>query len=116
MKARLPVFTAKERRAMEDEINRQTAQNVKNMSVDLQALVLWELHAQLGFGKKRLLRFQKKFLPMIQELQRFYEVRSANDTDFICKYKLKQEVGIDVEELDAMFQFQVVMKRGETNG
>jgi hypothetical protein len=112
MNARLPVLTAKERRAMEDEINRQTAQNVKKLSADLQALVLWQLHEQLGFGKRRLLRFQKSFAPMLQELQRFYEVRSAHDTDFICKYKLKQEVGIDVEELDEMFQFNVVMRKG----
>jgi hypothetical protein len=111
MKARLPLsLTNKERKALEDEIDRQMARNVKNLSVDLQALVLWMLREQLGFGKKRLLRFQKAFLPMIRELQRFYEVRSADDTDFICKYKLKQEVGIDVEELDAMFQFQIVVK------
>ena len=109
MKARLPLFTAKERKAMEDEINRQTAKNIEKMSADLQALVLWELHEQLGFGKKRLLRFQKAFQPMIQELQRFYEVDMA-DADFVCKYKLKHEVGIDVEELDAMFKFRVVVK------
>ena len=111
MKARVPIkLTNKERKALEDEINRQTAKNVKDLSLNLQALVLWELHEQLGFGKKRLLEFQKAFLPMIKELQRFYEIESADDTDFVCKYKLKNEVGIDVESLDEMFEFEVVVK------
>ena len=110
MKANVPLFTSKERKAMQEEINRQTAQNVKNLSIDLQSMVLWSLHEQLGFGKKRLLRFQKKFLPLIQELQAFYEARTADDTNFICRYKLKNECEIDVEELNGMFEFQVVVK------
>lgn len=109
MKAILPL-TNRERKALEAEINRQTAQNVKNLSLNLQALVLWELHEQEGWGKKKLLRFQKDFLPMIKELQRFYELENASETDFVCRYKLKNEVGIDVEKLDEMFEFQVVMK------
>lgn len=109
MKAILPL-TNRERKALEAEINRQTAQNVKNLSLNLQALVLWQLHEQLGFGKKRLLRFQKSFLPMIKELQGFYELENASETDFVCRYKLKNEVGIDVENLDEMFEFKVVMK------
>lgn len=109
MKAILPL-TNRERKALENEINRQTAQNVKNLSLNLQALVLWQLHEQLGLGKKKLLEFQKDFLPAIKELQRFYELENASETDFVCKYKLKNEVGIDVENLDEMFEFQVVMK------
>ena len=110
MKARVPVFTNKERKALEDEVNRQTAKNVRSLSVNLQAMVLWSLREQLGFGRKRLLKFQKAFLPLIDELQQFYEINSADETEFICKYKLKNEVGIDVEKLDAMFRFQVVVK------
>ena len=111
MKAIMPMrLTNKERKALEDEINRQTAKNVKDLSLNLQALVLWELHEQLGLKKKKLLEFQKAFLPMIQELQRFYEVKNADETEFVCKYKLKNEVGIDVENLAEMFEFQIVVK------
>ena len=60
-----------------------------------------------------LLQFQEQFQPMIKKLQEYYEVRKADDTDFICKYKLKNEVGIDVEELEAMFSFSVVEKDEE---
>ena len=103
-------MTAKERKALRKEIDKQLAENVKNMSSDLQALVLWELHEQEGWGKRKLLRFQKRFQPMIKQLQEYYEVRTADDTDFVCKHKLKNEVGIDVEELDAMFDFEIVDK------
>lgn len=109
MKAILPL-TNRERKALEAEINRQTAKNVKDLSLNLQALVLWQLHEQLGLGKKKLLEFQKDFLPAIKELQRFYELENASETDFVCRYKLKNEVGIDVEALDEMFEFQVVVK------
>ncbi len=110
MKANVPLFTSKERKAMQAEIDRQTAQNVKNLSSNLQALVLWSLHEQLGFGQRRLLEFQQGFLPLIKELQDFYEASSAEETEFICKYKLKNECGIDVDELGEMFQIQAVLK------
>lgn len=110
MKANVPLFTSKERKAMQAEIDRQTAQNVKNLSSNLQALVLWSLHEQLGFGQRRLLEFQQRFLPLIKELQDFYEASSAEETEFICKYKLRQECGINVDELGEMFQIQAVVK------
>lgn len=112
MKAILPMrLTNKERKALEREINIQTAQNVQKLSLNLQALVLWNLHEQYGFGKKRLLDFQKAFLPKIEELQQYYLAEDANETEFICLYKLKNEVGIDVEELNEMFKIQVKLNK-----
>ena len=108
MKALLPMrLTNKERKAMEREINIQTAKNIKNLSLNLQALVLWNLHEQCGFGKKRLLEFQKAFLPKIEELQQYYLAEDAEEIEFVCLYKLKNEVGIDVKELNEMFKIQV---------
>lgn len=107
MKARALNLTNREMRALKDEINRQTAENVQKLSQDLQALILWQLREQLGFGKKRLLRFQKAFIPAIKELQEYYMIRSAEETDYICRYKLKQELGIDVAELDEMIGFRI---------
>ncbi|MBQ7347783.1 MAG: hypothetical protein IJW55_07485 [Clostridia bacterium] len=107
MNALLPYrMTNKERRAFEREVNRQTGENVKRLSLNLQALVLWSLRQQLGWGKKRLLRFQKNFLPLIEQLQQFYQAEDSEETEFICLYKLKNEVGIDVSALDEMFQIQ----------
>lgn len=111
MRAIVPMrLTNQERKALEREINIQTAKNVKNLSLNLQALVLWNLHEQYGFGKKRLLEFQKTFLPLIEELQQYYQVEDADETEFVLLHKLKNEVGIDVEELNEMFKFQVTVK------
>ena len=99
-----------ERKALCAEIDKQLEQHVINMSLDLQAAVLWQLHEQLGFGKKRLLRFSKAYQEKLTELQKFYEIRAADDTSFIYRYKLKNEVGIDVEELEAMFCFNIKVK------
>lgn len=111
MKVRIPPSIPKPVwKALEDEIKRQTAENVKNLSLNIQALVLWSLHQQLGFGKKRILRFQKNFLPLIRELQDFYQTENADETEFVCLHKLKNDVGVDVKNLDEMFKFGVKME------
>lgn len=110
MKANLQQIPSKVRKALVDEVNRQTAENVRQLSVHLQALVLWSLRQQLGFGRKRLLRFQKAFLPLIEELQEYYQAKDADETEFICLHKLKQETGIDVNELDQMFTIKCKIK------
>lgn len=110
MKANLPItIPSKVRKAIQQEINRQTGENVRNLSLNIQALVLWALREKYGFGKKKLLDFQKDFLPLIESLQEYYQAEDANETEFICLYKLKNEVGIDVEKLDSMFKMQIKM-------
>ena len=107
MNALLPYrMTNRERKAFEREINRQTGENVRKLALNLQALVLWGLHQKYGWGKKKLLDFQKDFRPLIEELQKYYEAEDADQTEFICLYKLKNEVGIDVKELEEMFKIQ----------
>ena len=113
MKARALNLTNREFRALRDEIDRQTAENVQKLSQNLQALILWQLREQLGFGKKRLLRFQKRFIPAIRELQEYYMASSVEETEFICNYKLKNEVGIDVAELDEIIGFRIRIDKGD---
>lgn len=43
-------LTAAERKAMNIEINKQIAENEHKHMMEVDALVLWELHVQLGFG------------------------------------------------------------------
>ena len=110
MNAFVPRLSNKERKEIEREVRIQTAKNVKNLSLNLQAIVLWNLHEQLGFGQKRLIEFQRSFLPLIKELQDFYMAEDAEETEFILLYKLKNEVGVDVSQLNAMFQIECVIK------
>ena len=110
MNAFVPRLSNKERKEIEREVRIQTAKNVKNLSLNIQAIVLWNLHEQLGFGQKRLIEFQRSFLPLIKELQDFYMAEDAEETEFILLYKLKNEVGVDVSQLNDMFQIECVIK------
>lgn len=109
MKANINQLTNKQKKALYDEVNRQTAKNVQNLSQNLCAMVLWclHIHPSTKFGKKRMLNFHKDFLPMIEELQEYYLTESAEETEFALKYRLKHECGIDVEELGEMFSIKV---------
>jgi hypothetical protein len=114
MKARIPYrLTGRERQALQQEIDRQMVENVTRLSGDLTALVLWQLHTQLGFGKERLMRFYEAFAPAIREMQDHYSAENADETNFVIRYKLKQQCGIDVKDLDAMFQFEVRNKENK---
>jgi hypothetical protein len=54
-------LSAAERRAMDKEIRRQLAEYDAKHKLELQALILWQLHEQFGFGEKRLKRFYYNF-------------------------------------------------------
>ena len=80
--------------AFDDEVNRQLAERSKEWYTDLDALILYVLHEEFGFGKDRLLRFFYRLIDTNEELIDHYRLK---DSEFICKTKLK-EMGIDVEK------------------
>lgn len=103
MKARKRInLSANQSRIIEEEIDRQIAQNIDKLSKNILSIVLWELHEVEGFGKKRLLRFHENFVPALKELQEFYDMKTDSETEWLCKKKLK-EIGVDVEELSDVF-------------
>ena len=79
MKANVLGLTNREMRVLRDEINRQTAHNVRKLAKNFQAMVLWELREQEGWGKVKLLRFQERFIPAIRELEKFYMSANAGE-------------------------------------
>lgn len=95
MKARR-MFTANEKKAMETELKSQLADWDKKHYNELDALVLWVLHSEFGFGEKRLKRFHDTFVKSIGELIKRYEMDDSDDV-WLCTYKLKQ-AGIDISE------------------
>lgn len=113
MKAR--VITNAERKVLTREVDLQIARNVRGLGKNLLAVYLWQLHEQQGYGKKRLLRAAKKFRQIIKELEEFYDFKNGEDMEFLYKYRLKTECGVDVDELDDVFDFKIVME-GERNG
>ena len=89
-------LTSAEKKAMEMEIQRQLAEfDLKNIR-EIDAIVLWNLHAEAGWGHKRLKRFYKTFNASLRDLIKRYEL-DVSDMSWLCTYKLK-EYGIDLEE------------------
>ena len=85
------------KKIVEREVNKQMSEAVLNEERDLMALVLWVLHTEYGFGKKRLERFAEEFHEKLKELSDWY-VMDSTDQVFLCRRKLK-EYGVDVDEL-----------------
>ena len=99
MKSRMPYdFNAKERKAMETEIKKQLREFDKKHTLELDALILWQLHEQLGFGPKRLKRFYNRFNELLDEMGERYDFDDS-DKIWLCTFKLK-EIGIDIEKWD----------------
>lgn len=89
-------LTAAEKKAMDIEIRRQLAEYDLKHANELDAMILWHLHEEFGFGPKRLKQFYDTFAVRLDELVKYYEMTDS-DMVWLCTYKLKQ-YGIDIEE------------------
>lgn len=84
-------------RAMMKEIKKQCADYHRKHEREIMGLLLWELHVQKGWGYKRCKDFYYDFTPKLEELLNRYEM-SDDDRFWLCTQKLKDELGIDLEE------------------
>ncbi len=89
-------LTAAERKAMNIEIEKQLAEYTRKHQAEFDALVLWELHIQLGWGEKRLRKFFDAFGGAVNALVKRYEMEDEDDV-WLCTQKLK-EMGVDIEQ------------------
>lgn len=97
MKARIPFqMTSAQRKAMNEEINRQILEHDEAFAMDSDATVLWILHTEFGFGAKRLRRFWNSYFKQHQELREYYQF-DVDEVGQLCRYKLKQ-IGVDIEK------------------
>ncbi len=86
----------RKKKAMDIEIRRQLAEYDLKHANELDAMILWHLHEEFGFGPKRLKQFYDTFAVRLDELIKHYEMTDS-DMVWLCTYKLKQ-YGIDIEE------------------
>ena len=91
-------LTSAERKAMSTEIKRQLADFTEKHRRELDAMILWVLHTQLGWGPTRLRRFYDQFENEINALMERYEM-GDDDRQWLCTYMLKQ-IGVDIERWD----------------
>lgn len=90
------VLTSAEKKAVNMEIERQLAEYTRKHEVELNAMILYVLHEQLGFGEQRLRKFFDRFSVEIDALVKYYEM-DDEDAEWLCTRKLL-DMGIDVEK------------------
>lgn len=89
-------LTNKEQKAMEIEICKCMAEYDRKNEMEVDALVLWHLRTQLGFGEERLKRFFLNFVPAYKKLVDRYELGPG---EHLWLYtKMLKDDGIDIEE------------------
>ena len=98
-KVQAVVITSAQREAIKKEIDRQILRRDVEYLHDVEACVLWALHDTEGWGAKRLRRFWLAFMKTHEDLRQHYELNDDTN-DWICRYKLKTELGIDLDEWD----------------
>lgn len=89
-------LTAAEKKAMDIEIRRQLAEYDLKHANELDAMILWHLHEEFGFGPKRLKQFYDTFAVRLDELIKHYEM-----TDSVLFQLVRTQpnhIGIDIEE------------------
>ena len=103
MNAILPrKMTKREMQALDGSIREQIGKSVGKLQGNIEAIVLWQLHVQKGWGVKRLEEFLEGFRPALQELMDFYGVDSTEEVEFACVQNLKS-IGFDTDKLGKAF-------------
>lgn len=90
-------LTSAEQKAMRIEIEKELAQMTVKHARELDALILYHLREEFGFGPGRLKRFYHGFNEHIQKLCDRYEMHEQEERLWLCTRMLKED-GIDIEQ------------------
>lgn len=88
-------LSAAEKKAMDLEIQRELAEYDRKHLAEMDAMILWVLHEQFGFGPKRLRRYYNGFHAAVGGLLERYEMGQDDDV-WLCTQMLKR-IGVDIE-------------------
>ena len=92
-------LTAAEEKALNMTVRQKLAEHDRQNCNEIDAMILYILHTEFGFGEKRLRQFYDTFVPAINELCNRYEMEAC-DNPWLCTHKLKEH-GIDIEAWNA---------------
>lgn len=90
-------LTREEQEAINIEIQKQLADYARKHANEMDALILWHLHEQYGFGHKRLKEFHHSFAPAVEALCKRYEMEEVGDEIWLATRKLL-DYGISIDE------------------
>lgn len=90
-------LTRAEQKAMDMEIQRQCAEYDRKHMDEIDAMILWTLHEEFGFGETRLRRFHNAFVKRFKDLIERFEI--TDDEGILWLYtKLLRDEGIDISK------------------
>lgn len=89
-------LTAAEQKALDIEIKRQLAEYTKKHELEVEAMVLFMLHSEFGFGEKRLKQAHISLTKGLDNLAETYQM-DESDTSWLCLRKLK-DAGFDISK------------------
>lgn len=89
-------MTVAEQEAADREIKRQLGGYIRKFEKNIDAVCLYVLHVEFGWGVKRLRKFYDVFQPALRALSEYYEM-NVEDQCWLCEQKLKQ-IGVDLDE------------------
>jgi hypothetical protein len=101
-------MTNAQMKALNGAIRKEIANSVDDLKANIEAIVLWQIHEQLGYGVKRLETFLEGFQPALQELNDFYNLEDADETKCACVHNLKS-IGFDTDKLGKAFPVEYVI-------
>lgn len=108
---RVKLYTPEQQRHIRNEALQWVKEAIMPMvTVNVEAIILWQLHANHGKGKKWLLNFLEETTSMINGMLDYYDYEKDDDAIWICKHKLKTELGIDVDEIVTNFKATLQLK------
>lgn len=111
MKVRLDSATRKQKdAALAYALKWLKEEAMPKVTRNVEAIILWQLHEQFGFGKKRLEEFLSFTSPMIKSMLDYYDFTTDADAIWTCEHKLKTVLGIDLSQLDSPFSPSVRVK------
>lgn len=90
-------LTAKEQKAVDEEINRQLIEKHAEFVDDVDYMILRILHNEFGFGLTRLKRFYEAFVADNDALVKHYEMTDAGA--YIARKEMNA-LGCNIEEWD----------------
>lgn len=88
-------LTKGQQKALDAEVNRQLKEKKNEFLMDADAMILYTLHKEFGFGKQRLIKFFKTFINDYEKFIDEYDVEGR----WMAAYRLKEATGLDIEEL-----------------
>lgn len=110
MKCNVSALTAKQKKqAIEAGMN-IIRERLPEVIENVEAIILWQLHEQYGFGKERLLKFFNATAPMINGMLEYYNYQSDEDAIWVCKHKLK-EIGINIDDMVSPLKTDIQLRK-----